>query len=157
MKQFISHFILQSRMAVLGFVVIVACAACGESGPVTGPATLTGGVVGEDGPIMEAKLTATDATGAVVATAEIKGKSHYRLELGADTVYPVLITAKSDHEEIKAVVMEGGHLSLDLSPTSTRIVKSALRMGGLTAENLQSAARATFSLGGGGGGGHGGH
>lgn len=173
MKQFISHFILQSRMVVLSFAVLAAFTACSDSGEATskstGPATIFGGMFGEDGPIMEAKLTAKDATGAIVATAQIKGSSDYELDLPANTVYPVVITAvyprstklaESGHGKLRAVAMEGGHLRIDLSPTTTRIVKSALRMGGLTPENVQSAARTAMRLGigqGGSGGGHVGH
>lgn len=160
-------------MAVLGFVVLVACSACSESGKSTnksaGPANITGGVIGEDGPIMEAKLTATDATDAVVATTEIKGSSRYHLKLPADTVYPVIISAiyprstkvsESGQGELKAAIVEGGGGMLDISPTSTSIVNTALGMGGLTRENFKRAAISTLGLGGGGGGGgayHGGH
>lgn len=173
MKQFISHSIMQSRMAVLGFATLVACSACSESGESSSkPASsvyISGGMIGEDGPVKNAEITATDAKEKVVATVKVEGRSTYRLKLPADTNYPVIISAiyprstkivESGQGEIKAAVMEAANSMVELSPKSTRIVEIALARGGLTPNNFEQAASAAFNLGGVGGGatgGHGGH
>lgn len=164
-------------MVILAFVVLVACSACSESGDstskLTGPADVAGTMIGADGPITHAKLTATDATGAVVATTEVKGNDHYNLKLPKKTVYPVLISViyprstkevASGQGEVKAALMEPGGGMLDITPTSTRIVDTALGMGGLTPENFRRAAISALQSGmgssGSSGGGeayHGGH
>jgi hypothetical protein len=126
-------------------------------------------MTGEDGPIMEAKLTATDKNGVVQSTLKISGSSSYNLKLPADTAYPVIISAvyprstkvvKSGKGEVKAAVLEPSSSMIELSPRSTAIVNISLARGGLTPENFEHASASALRLGGGGSGGmayHGGH
>ncbi|ABA57358.1 conserved hypothetical protein [Nitrosococcus oceani ATCC 19707] len=174
MKHFAYRSMVQLRLLGLIFTAMVASTACSEaeksaSKPAV-PVTISGSMNGEDGPIKEAKLTATDSHGEVITTAEVSGRARYQLELPAGAAYPVIISAiyprstkieKSGQGEVKAVVMEASSSTVELSPRSTAIVNMALARGGLTLENFKAASAAALNLGagsgGGSGGGHGGH
>jgi hypothetical protein len=167
MKYFAFHSMLQPRMVILACAALIFCVACSEEAEVAGskPAGsvyITGGMKGEDGPIKEAELTATDSNGSVIATLNVSGKSRYSLELPAGTDYPVIISAiyprstkvdESGAGEVKAAVMEPSSSSVDLSPTSTAIVDIAQARGGLTPENFEQASAAALNLGRSGSGG----
>jgi hypothetical protein len=132
------------------------------------PVHISGAIIGEDGPIKKAKLTATDNNGTVRATSSINGSLHYSLELPADTAYPVIISAiyprstkvaKSGKGEMKAAILEPSSSLVEISPRSTSIVDIALARGGLTPENFEHASASVLRLGHGSGGMayHGGH
>jgi hypothetical protein len=172
MKYFAYCSMMRLHIATLVFTAVAVCTACGESDkPMSKSAIsvhISGNIFGEDGPIKKAKLTATDKNDTVRATSSVNGSSHYSLELPADTVYPVIISAvyprstkvvKSGKGEVKAAVLEPSSSIVELSPTSTTIVDIALARGGLTTENFEHASASALRLGHGAGGMayHGGH
>lgn len=172
MKHFAYRSMMQLRLLGLIFTAMVAGTACGEADkPANKPAvpvTISGSITGADGPIKEAKLTATDSHGKMIATAEVSGRSSYNLELPAGATYPVIISAvyprstkieKSGQGEVKAGILEASSSIVAISPRSTSIVNMALARGGLTPENFRVASASALNLGAGsgGGGGHGGH
>ena len=129
MKYFVCCSMTWLRIATLAFTVVAICAACSESGKSVSktavPVHISGAMIGEDGPIKEAKLTATGNNGVVRATSSVNGSLHYSLELPADTVYPVIISAiyprstkvvKSGKGELKAAILEPSSSLVELSP-----------------------------------------
>ncbi|QBQ54893.1 hypothetical protein [Nitrosococcus wardiae] len=166
MKELVYCSMARLRMAAAVFAVLVVGTACSEaeksaSKPAV-PVSISGSMTGEDGPIKEAKLTATDHNGEVIATAEVNGSSRYRVELPAGAAYPVILSAiyprstkvvESGQGEIKAAIMKASNSTVELSPKSTSIVEIALARGGLTPENFKSASLAVLNQGSGGSGG----
>ncbi|BAW80281.1 hypothetical conserved protein [Candidatus Nitrosoglobus terrae] len=181
MKHIMHCSTVRLRLFILGFIAVVACTACSESGKSTSsptPTKLSGAISDENGPIRVAKLSATDSQGVVRATASLNGEQRYNLELPVETVYPVIISAtylhaakaaeskegapaaEESHEaELRTVVLEPGSSIVDISLRSTQIVDIARARGGFTPENLAHASAAALNLGAGGGsgGGHEGH
>jgi hypothetical protein len=131
--------------------------------------TISGKVLNKEGPAMGGSLKITDADGKDVATATINhddGAFHAMIPKG--TKYPIILTATPgmtkgmDMEIIKGYIADPSVGITDVTPISTKVVEAAIKMGGLTKENIINASRVglmsiTGPGGGGGGGGHGGH
>lgn len=174
MKDLVYSSMARLRTVAVVFAALAVTTACSEEAEKSAskpavPVSISGSMTGEDGPITEAKITATDNNGETIAATEVNGSSRYRIELPAETDYPVIISAiyprstktvESGQGEVKAAVMEPSSSTVELSPTSTTIVDIALARGGLTPQNFKHASAAALSLSRGGSGGmayHGGH
>ncbi|ADE15748.1 conserved hypothetical protein [Nitrosococcus halophilus Nc 4] len=166
MKDLVYCSMSRLRMATVVFALLVLSTACSEAEkPASKPAvpvSISGSMTGEDGPVKEAKLTATDRNGEVIATVEVNSGPRYRIELPAGVAYPVIISAlyprstkvvESGQGEIKAAIMKASSSTVELSPKSTSIVDIAMARGGLTPENFKSASLAILNQGSGGSGG----
>ena len=143
-------------------------AACGDGNAPSSSASqaatqtrLSGHVSNDDGPVLKARIEATDARGAMVAKTEVQsGTNSYQLTLPAGTAYPVILRAHPEatpNEVLKAAVSSSLAAEQDISPVSTIVVDTALSLGGINETNLAKAAGAAISQrkksGGGGGGG----
>jgi len=109
---------------------------------------LQGLVAGDGGPLKTGSVKALSEKGELVASTELAGDAHYKLEIPAATELPLLLTyfpdanAPADKRMLAAVI----HTSLskyDINPSSTRIAKQAKALGGYTHKNLVRAAEET--------------
>lgn len=138
--------------AVLTSLVLSACDS-GTSGvgtPHAGSAQtrLTGHVLNDEGPLLQARIEAKDADGSIVAKAEVNEQSTYVLTIPPGVNYPLILTATSDsapNETLKAAVADPGTVEQDISPITTIVVDTALSLGGLTEGNLAKAAGAAIA------------
>lgn len=132
--------------------------------------SISGKVLNKEGPAMGGTLKITDAGGKEVASAAINhDDGGYQAMIPKGTVYPIILTATPamtqgmDLEVIKGYIADSSVGMADVTPISTKVVEAALKMGGLTKENIITASRVGLMSvtgpggGGGGGGGHGGH
>lgn len=139
------------RLALMLVLSLVAgCDSGGGGGTaVSGaPAKLSGHVVGDDGPVTQARIEARDAANAVVAGAELNGNSQYALSIPAGTRYPLILTATPPTPEVpvlKAAVTGAEAREQDLSPVTTIVVDTALSLGGINDANLAKAAGAAIA------------
>lgn len=159
---------MKRSVKIAGFtVLLLASGVCAAEAPPTGK-PLHGNVYGRQGSVGMGEVTFTDADGNEVASTTINTNGSYHVVLPKNAKYPLLLTAKpgvdakSSMKEIKGYALDQHVEMTDISPTTTKVVEAAGRLGGLTRENLIGAARlGLMSLqgtgGGGGGGGHAGH
>ncbi len=114
----------------------------GTSNIAAGPATLQGKIINDKGPVTEAVVKALDAQGRTLTSTRLKGDSHFRIQIPANALYPVVLSATfGDHETLEAVVTSSAAVEQDITPYSDLVVKSARSQGGLTLENIARAAR----------------
>lgn len=118
---------------------------------------------------MGGTLKVTDGNGKEVATAAINhDDGAYQAVIPKGTQYPIILTATPamtsgmDLKVIQGYIADSSVGMTDVTPISTKVVETAIKMGGLTKENIINASRVglmsiTGPGGGGGGGGHGGH
>ena len=133
--------------------------------------TISGKVLNKGGPAMGGTLKITDANGKEVATVDIShDDGAYRAVIPKGTQYPIILTATPamtqgvDLKVIQGYIADSSVGMTDVTPISTKVVDAALKMGGITKENIINASRiGLMSItgpgggGGGRGGGHGGH
>lgn len=132
--------------------------------------TISGKVLNKEGPAMGGTLKVADINGKEVATASINhDDGAYQAAIPKGTAYPIILTATPamtkgmDLEVIKGYIADPSVGLTDVTPISTKVVEAAIKMGGLSKENIINASRiGLMSItgpggGGGGGGGHGGH
>ncbi|BBL70569.1 hypothetical protein [Methylogaea oryzae] len=133
----------------LAALVIAVLAGCGESNPgaaaVAAPATLSGSVIGDEGPVKEAQVELQDSHGQVLGKTALHGGSRYSLPAPKSGAYPVVIVATTaGGETLKAVLTKAVVTDQDLTPMSTLLVEAAQQLGGFTDENIAKAARAAI-------------
>lgn len=132
--------------------------------------SISGKVINKQGPAMGGTLKISDAGGKEVATAIIShDDGAYQALIPKGAVYPIILTATPamtsgiDLEVLKGYIADTSVGITDVTPISTKVVEAAIKMGGLTKENIINASRVGLMSvtgpggGGGGGGGHGGH
>lgn len=108
-------------------------------------ASLHGLVTGDYGPLKAGIVKALTEKGGLLASAELAGDTHYRLEIPAGTELPILLAyypdAKAgDDKRMMAVAVHAAMSKYDINPSSTRIAKAAKAFGGYTHKNLVRAA-----------------
>lgn len=133
----------------LAALALAVLAGCGESNPgaaaVAAPATLSGSVIGDEGPVKEAQVELRDSHGQVLGKTALHGGSRYSLPAPKSGVYPVVIVATTaGGETLKAVMTKPATTGQDLTPMSTLLVEAAQQLGGFSEENMAKAARAAI-------------
>ncbi len=106
--------------------------------------TLEGAVSNDKAVIKTGTVTATDESGRLIADAAVDS-GHYRVEIPADTVLPILLTFSSgpDSEKLVAAVVHDSITQYDINPLTTAIAAAAKAMGGYTHANMTRAAADT--------------
>ena len=114
----------------------------------TNVAFLVSGSVG-DGPIVDARITVTDASGTVVLSTTADSTANYRIDVPSDALMPLtirasggidLVTGRAADFELMAVVMASGEQTINVSPLTTLAVQTATcSTGGLNAASLQNS------------------
>lgn len=106
---------------------------------------LTGKVTGQDQAITSGLIKVIDNAGHLLTTQALRGDSHYRLEIPADTAVPVILVYfpqpdSLETEQLRSVVIEPSITRYDISPLTTAIANGAKALGGYTRANLVMAA-----------------
>ena len=112
------------------------------------PEAILSGSVG-DGPITNAQIKITDATGAVIGAAVSDTTASYTIDLPQGTAYPVVVEATGGTDMVSgagpdftmlSVAMDSSANTVNINPFSTLIVKTAQAMpDGLTPANISAA------------------
>ena len=168
MNKKVSWSTRQLYVAALATLAALALSACGGGGgagggsavsaspganpPAPAGTTITGSV--GDGPVTDARITATDRDGKVIGNATSDGQARFTLALPADARYPVtvkssggtdIVTSHAPDFDLQSIVNDASQSSANITPITTLIVRAAnCRAGGLTAANL-NAARQTVA------------
>lgn len=106
---------------------------------------LQGLVIVKDRPVSSGLVTATDASGKILAEVSLRDGNHYRLEIPAQTKTPVLLhyLPEADSpagDQLLSVVVEPSVTNYDISALTTAIAKQAEALGGYTRANMVMAA-----------------
>lgn len=104
--------------------------------------TLEGSVSDDKGPIKSGTVKVSDEKGSVIAETALQGSEHYRVQVPAGTVLPVVLTfyPLSGGESLITAVIHPAVTQYDITPLSTAIAKKAKALGGYTHGNLLVAA-----------------
>jgi hypothetical protein len=104
-----------------------------------------------DGPIIQAEVTISDRSGAVIATIYSDDHANYTLDIEAKPVYPLLITVRGGTDIITnrqpdftlvSFALDPSISTANINPFSTLIAKIAEKLpGGLTVDNIQAATQ----------------
>ncbi|MGZ8930631.1 MAG: hypothetical protein ACXW0O_06530 [Methylosarcina sp.] len=109
-------------------------------------ATVLEGTVADDkGPVKTGTVRAIDGKGQVIASTQLQNSEHYRINIPASTVLPMVLSFLPDSREAGAgeLVTAVVHPNLtiySITPLSTAIAKKARALGGYTHANLVMAA-----------------
>ena len=110
---------------------------------------LEGLVSNNDGPIKAGAIKVTDSNGRLIASAAIQNNGHYRVEIPAGTVLPIVLTfypVAADAQKLVAAVVHPAITKYDINPLTTSIAKKALAMGGYTHAHLVRAAESAATV-----------
>lgn len=107
--------------------------------------SLEGAVTDDRGPIKAGTVTALDSSGQVIARTQLGNSDHYRIEIPASTILPIVLSfhpegQSQDTQEFIAAVVHPNLTKYDINPLSTAIAKKAQELGGYTHANLVRAA-----------------
>jgi hypothetical protein len=106
-------------------------------------ATVLEGLVSDNkGPIKSGIVKVSDEKGVLIAETVLQGDEHYRVQVPAGTVLPIVLTflpATAGEQMITAVV-HPNVTKYDITPLSTAIAKKAKALGGYTHGNMLVAA-----------------
>jgi len=108
-------------------------------------ATFIAGVVSNDkGVIKTGIVEVTDENGRLITHVAVDN-SHFRVEIPANTVLPILLTfsAESSTEKLVTAVIDDTITKYYINPSTTAIAKAAKAMGGYTRTNMVRAAEDT--------------
>jgi len=111
--------------------------------------TLEGMVSNNNGPIKAGTIKVTDSSEQLVASTALQHNGHYRVEIPAYTVLPIVLTfypEAADGEKLIAAVVHPAITKYDINPLTTSIAKKALAMGGYTHANMVRAAEGTATV-----------
>lgn len=106
-------------------------------------ATVLKGLVSDDkGPIRSGTVKVSDEKGVVIAETALQGSEHYRVQVPAGTVLPIVLTfyPVSGGEQLVTAVIHPTVTKYDITPMSTAIAKKARALGGYTHGNMLVAA-----------------
>ncbi|MGJ0486158.1 MAG: hypothetical protein ACR65R_16730 [Methylomicrobium sp.] len=105
-------------------------------------AILEGLVSDDKGPIKSGTVKVSDEKGTVIAETALQGSEHYRVEVPAGTMLPIVLTyyPLSDGSLLITAVIHPTVTKYDITPLSTAIAKKAKALGGYTHGNLLVAA-----------------
>ncbi|MGR8979632.1 MAG: hypothetical protein ACU84H_06025 [Gammaproteobacteria bacterium] len=106
---------------------------------------LEGKVADNDGLVKGGTVKVTDSQGQLVASTELHNTEHYRVEIPADTVLPIVLAYYPQANEhggdvFMTAVVHPNITQYDINPLTTAIAKKAEAMGGYTHANLVVAA-----------------
>ncbi len=113
--------------------------------------TVSGTARADSGKLNTGTITVNDKSGKTVATAEIKAKGAYAVEIPAGTRYPILLTAtpgagEKQKEQLLVAIIEPLSNDHDITSTSTKIAKKAKSLGGYSRKNMLQAAIKTAAM-----------
>lgn len=105
---------------------------------------LQGKVSNDQGLVKAGSVKATTENGVLITQVAID-KGHYRVEIPANTVLPIILTfaAESGAEKWITVVIHNSMTQYDINPLTTAIASAAKTMGGYTHANMIRAAELT--------------
>jgi hypothetical protein len=134
-------------------LALIAAAGCGNEAPKSAfpqqtarkyeqAVTLEGSVSNDQGPIKSGNVKVSHENGAVIAETALQGSEHYRVQVPAGTVLPILLTFHpvAGGEQLVTAVIHPTITKYDITPLSTAIAKKAKALGGYTHGNLLVAA-----------------
>lgn len=106
---------------------------------------LEGKVADNEGLVKGGMIKVTDSQGQLVASTELQNSEHYRVEIPANTVLPIVLTyyPEANHpggDLFMTAVVHPNITQYDINPLTTAIAKKAKAMGGYTHANLVVAA-----------------
>lgn len=106
--------------------------------------TLEGVVSNNKGVIKNGTVEVTDENGHLITQAVVDN-GHYRVEIPANTVLPILLTfsSESSTEKLVAAVIHDTITKYEINPATTAIATAAKAMGGYTHANMTRAAADT--------------
>jgi len=146
--------VLAASLSILAFA-----AGCGKEAPKSAfpqqavkkyaQATMLEGLVFDDkGPVKSGTVKVGDEHGAVIAETALQGSEHYRVQVPAGTVLPVVLTyyPAAAGEQMITAVIHPAVTQYDINPLSTAIAKKAKALGGYTHGNLLVAAQGMGSV-----------
>jgi hypothetical protein len=144
---------LNLGMLVASVVLLFGNSGCGSEAPKSAfpqqsvkkyaQATLLQGSVSDDkGPIKSGTVKVSDEKGMVIAETALQGSEHYRVQVPAGTLLPIVLTfyPVSGGDSLITAVIHPGVTKYDITPLSTAIAKKAKALGGYTHGNLLVAA-----------------
>lgn len=103
--------------------------------------TLEGVVSNDSGVIKSGSLSVTDENSRLITHAAVDD-GHFRVEIPANTVLPILLTfsAESGEDKLVAAVIDTTITQYYINPSTTAIAKAAKAMGAYTRANMVRAA-----------------
>jgi hypothetical protein len=103
--------------------------------------TLEGMVSNNKGVIKSGRVEVSDESGVFITDAAVDN-GHYKIEIPANTVLPILLTFSSESgaEKLVVAVIHDSITRYDINPSTTAIAKAAKAMGGYTHANMIRAA-----------------
>jgi uncharacterized lipoprotein YajG len=109
--------------------------------------SLEGMVSNNKANIKAGTLKVSDNSGRFITETELDN-GHFRVDIPANTVLPILLTALSaaDSEQLTVAVIDDKITKYQINPTTTAIVKAAKAMGGYTKANMVRAAEETVHV-----------
>jgi len=109
--------------------------------------TLEGLVSNNKTNIKAGTLKVTDDSGRFITETELDN-GHFRVDIPANTVLPILLTAfsEADSEQWTVAVIDDKITKYQINPTTTAIVKAAKAMGGYSKANMVRAAEETVHV-----------
>jgi hypothetical protein len=110
---------------------------------------LEGVVSNNDGLIKVGAIKVTDNNGQLIASAAVQNNGHYRVEIPANTVLPIVLSfypAAADTPKLITAVVHPAITKYDINPLTTSIAKKALAMGGYTHAHLVRAAESAANV-----------
>lgn len=109
--------------------------------------TLEGTVSNNKGVLKSGKVEASDQNGALISQTTVND-GHYRIDIPAGTVLPILLSysAEANAEKLVVAVIHDSITKYDITPLTTSIAASAKAMGGYTHANLTRAAENTVHV-----------
>jgi len=107
--------------------------------------TLEGVVSNDKGVIKMGRVEVTDENGRLITHVAVDN-GHYRVEIPANTILPILLTFSSEliTEKLVSVVIDDSITQNYINPSTTTIAKAAKAMGGYTHANIVRAAENTL-------------
>ena len=112
---------------------------------------LEGNVSNDEGPIKAGVIKVTDSKEQLVASTTLQNSGHYRVEIPANTVLPIVLTfyPEADTADVEKLITAVVHPTItkyDINPLTTLIAKKAKSMGGYSHANMVRAAEGTVTV-----------
>ncbi|MDD5410710.1 MAG: hypothetical protein PHF31_04735 [Methylobacter sp.] len=107
--------------------------------------TLEGVISDNKGVIKTGMVDVTDESGLLINHVAVDN-GHYRVEIPANTILPILLTfsSESSAEKLVTAVINDTITNYSINPSTTTIAKAAKAMGGYTHANMVRAAEKTI-------------
>jgi hypothetical protein len=113
--------------------------------------TLAGAVTGQNGPITNGKILATDEKGKVISSSSLENTSRYSIVIPAGTLLPILLqvhpdTGAENGKPLTLAIADALMTNYNINPLTTAIAEKAKSLGGYTRKNLMAAAVLSTSV-----------